>query len=375
MAEVTGTCDDRFEAVRETLEANLDSGADIGASVAVVLDGEPVVDLWGGWTDEARTRPWQRDTITNVWSTTKTMTFVCCLILAERGELDLDAPVATYWPEFAAEGKDRIAVRHLLSHTSGLSGWDVPMRPEDLADWDGATAALAAQAPWWEPGSASGYHAVTQGYLLGEVIRRVTGASIGAFFAEEVARPLGADFHIGLPESEDHRVAPLVPPPPVDLGAVQASDIAVRTLANPPLDVTQTYDAWWRRAEIPAANGQGNARSVALVQSVVAGGGEARGVRLFSEGTCERIFEEQSAGTDLVLGVPIRFGMGYGLRTDFMPIGPRACYWGGYGGSVIVMDLDVRLTVAYVMNRMESGLVGDPRGMNLVLAAAGSLAR
>jgi CubicO group peptidase (beta-lactamase class C family) len=375
MAEVSGTCDDRFEAVRETLEASLDSGSDLGASVAVVLDGELVVDLWGGWTDEARTRPWQRDTITNVWSTTKTMTFVCCLILAERGELDFDAPVATYWPEFAAEGKGRVAVRHLLSHTAGLPGWDAPMRPEDLADWEGATAALAAQAPWWEPGSASGYHAVTQGYLLGELVRRITGTSIGAFFAEEVARPLGADFHIGLPESEDHRVAPLVPPPPLDLGEVRASEFAVRTFTNPPLDATQTFHAWWRRAEIPAANGQGNARSVAQVQSVVAGGGEARGVRLFSARTCERIFEEQSNGTDLVLGVPIRFGMGYGLRTDFMPIGPRACYWGGYGGSVIVLDLDARLTVAYVMNRMESGLVGDPRGMNLVLAAAGSLAR
>ncbi|MDA8058499.1 MAG: serine hydrolase [Actinomycetota bacterium] len=373
MAEVSGTCDERFEAVRQTFEGNLESGADVGASVAVALDGELVVDLWGGWADEDRTRPWQRDTIANVWSTTKTMTFVCCLILADRGELDLDAPVATYWPEFAAEGKDRVAVRHLLSHTAGLSGWDAPMRPEDLADWDRATAALAAQAPWWEPGSASGYHAVTQGFLLGEVVRRITGVSIGAFFAQEVARPLGADFHIGLPESEDHRVASLVPPPPIDLRAVRASDVAVRTFSNPPLDATQTRHAWWRRAEIPAANGHGNARSVALVQSVVAGGGEARGVRLFGERTSERIFEEQSYGTDLVLGVPLRFGMGYGLRTDLVPIGPRACYWGGYGGSVVVMDLDARLTVCYVMNRMESGLVGDPRGMGLVLAAAGSL--
>jgi CubicO group peptidase (beta-lactamase class C family) len=373
VAEVSGTCDERFEAVRQTFEGNLESGADVGASVAVALDGELVVDLWGGWADEDRTRPWQRDTIANVWSTTKTMTFVCCLILADRGELDLDAPVATYWPEFAAEGKDRVAVRHLLSHTAGLSGWDAPMRPEDLADWDRATAALAAQAPWWEPGSASGYHAVTQGFLLGEVVRRITGVSIGAFFAQEVARPLGADFHIGLPESEDHRVASLVPPPPIDLRAVRASDVAVRTFSNPPLDATQTRHAWWRRAEIPAANGHGNARSVALVQSVVAGGGEARGVRLFGERTSERIFEEQSYGTDLVLGVPLRFGMGYGLRTDLVPIGPRACYWGGYGGSVVVMDLDARLTVCYVMNRMESGLVGDPRGMGLVLAAAGSL--
>ena len=368
MVEVSGHCDERFEVVRDTLASSLERGDDVGASVAVLVDGEPVVDLWGGFADEARTRPWVKDTITNVWSTTKTMTFVCMLTLADRGELDFDAPVARYWPEFAAAGKDAVEVRHLLGHTAGLSGWTEPLAVEDLADWDRCTSMLAAQEPWWPPGTASGYHAVTQGYLVGEVVRRITGTSIGTWFAEEVAKPLGADFWIGLPASEDGRVSPVIPPPAMHGEGM--SEIAQRTLANPPLDPAVPHQAWWRRAEIPAANGQGNARSVAAVQSIVAGAGEARGTRLFSAQTCERIFEEQANGTDLVLGVPMRFGMGYGLAGELLPLGPRACFWGGFGGSVIVMDLDTRVTVCYVMNRMESGLVGDTRGAAIVLAAA-----
>jgi len=369
MADIRGSWDDRFQGVADTLSASLDSGDDVGASVAVLVDGEPVVDIWGGFADEQRTVPWESDTLTNVWSTTKTMTFLCALMLADRGLLDFHAPVAEYWPEFAAGGKASVEVRHVMGHTAGLAGWTEPLRPEELADWERCTSLLAAQEPWWEPGSASGYHALTQGYLIGELVRRITGDSIGTWFAREVARPLGADFHIGLAESEDHRVAPVIPPPPIDIEALQPSSYALRALSNPPLDASLAHQAWWRRAEIPAANGQGNARSVATVQSVIAGGGAARGVRLLSERGCAPIFEQQSDGTDLVLSTPLRFGMGYGLANEMMPIGPRACYWGGYGGSLIIMDMDTRLTVSYVMNRMESGLVGDARGANLVMAA------
>ncbi len=369
MADIRGSWDDRFQGVADTLAASLDSGGDVGASVAVLVDGEPVVDIWGGFADEQRTVPWESDTLTNVWSTTKTMTFLCALMLADRGLLDFHAPVAEYWPEFAAAGKASVEVRHVMGHTAGLAGWTEPLRPEELADWERCTSLLAAQEPWWEPGSASGYHAVTQGYLIGELVRRITGDSIGTWFAREVARPLGADFHIGLAESEDHRVAPVIPPPPIDIEALQPSSYALRALSNPPLDASLSHQAWWRRAEIPAANGQGNARSVAAVQSVIAGGGAARGVRLLSEQGCAPIFEQQADGTDLVLSTPLRFGMGYGLANEMMPIGPRACYWGGYGGSLIIMDMDTRLTVSYVMNRMESGLVGDARGANLVMAA------
>jgi CubicO group peptidase (beta-lactamase class C family) len=369
MAEVQGTCEARFVRVRDTLSANLDSGADVGASVAVYLHGEPVVDIWGGYVDEAKSAPWERDTLTNVWSTTKTMTFLCALMLADRGQLDFHAPVAKYWPEFADRGKQDVEVRHIMSHTAGLSGWEEKIESEQLADWELCTSLLAAQKPWWEPGSASGYHAVTQGYLIGEVVRRITGESIGQWFAHEVAEPLGADFFIGLPEGEDSRVSLVIPPPPLDPSSMDVSEIMAKTFLNPPLDATLVAEEWWRRAEIPAANGQGNARSVAAIQSVIAGRGQARGARLLSAAGTDAIFEEQSNGTDLVLGVPLRFGMGYGLGNADMPLGPQACYWGGYGGSVIVIDQETELTVCYVMNRMESGLVGDLRGMTIVLEA------
>ncbi len=286
--------------------------------------------------------------------------------------MDFHAPVATYWPEFAANGKERIEVRHVMGHTAGLSGWQEPLASEDLADWELCTSRLAAQEPWWEPGTASGYHAVTQGFLIGEIVRRITGQTIGAFFAREVAGPLGADFHIGLPESEDHRVSNVIPPPPLDPSSFegQVSELMLRTFVNPPIDATMAHHEWWRRAEIPAANGQGNARSVAAVQSVVAGRGEARGVRLLSPTGTDPVFELQAEGIDLVLGVPERMGMGYGLHNPpEMPIGPRACYWGGYGGSLIVMDQETELTVCYVMNRMESGLTGDTRGADILAAA------
>src|SRR5438067_6127676 len=211
---LSGTCSARFEPLRELFAAKLESGEDLGASLAVNIDGEMVVDLWGGWADEARTVPWTEHTITNIFSTTKAMTSLAALMLVDRGELDLDATVAKYWPEFAANGKAAIKVRHLLSHTSGVSGWEQPITLEDLYDCEKSAALLAAQAPWWEPGTAAGYHALNYGHLIGEVIRRITGQRLGEFFAAEIAGPLGADFHIGLPLSEFHRVANLVPWPP-----------------------------------------------------------------------------------------------------------------------------------------------------------------
>jgi CubicO group peptidase (beta-lactamase class C family) len=369
MAEVDGTCEPRFEGVRSALSASLDSGADVGASVAVFHHGEPVVDIWGGHVDAAKSAPWERDTITNVWSTTKTMTFLCALMLYDRGELDFHAPVATYWPEFAAGGKEAVEVRHIMGHTAGLSGWEEPLQAEQLADWELCTSRLAAQTPWWEPGTGSGYHAVTQGYLIGEIVRRITGESIGSWFAREVAKPLEADFHIGLPESEDGRVSNVIPPPPIDVAAMgdQVTELLAKTFLNPPVDASMAHHAWWRRAEIPAANGQGNARSVATVQSIIAGRGQARGIRLLSPESTDVIFEEQANGIDKVLATLLRFGMGYGLGTAEIPLGSRACYWGGYGGSIIVMDQETELTICYVMNRMESGLTGDTRGFTIVL--------
>jgi CubicO group peptidase (beta-lactamase class C family) len=370
MVEIQGRCDARFEGVRDVFTANLDGGKDVGASVAVVHDGELVVDLWGGTIDDAGT-PWAEDTIINVWSTTKTMTALCALLLADRGELDLHAPVARYWPEFAAEGKEGVEVRHLLGHTAGLPGWDEPLEIEDLYDWEKATTRLAAQAPWWEPGTASGYHAITQGYLVGEVVRRVTGVSLGRFFADELAGPLGADFHIGTGPEHDHRVAKVIPPVDPHGGAdLSADTIAARTFRSPLLDPAASQTVPWRRAEIPAAGGHGNARSVARVQSVLSHGGEVDGTRYLSPAGCDAVFEQQAKGTDLVLGVPLCLGMGYGINSEELPIAPnpRACFWGGWGGSVVINDLDARLTVAYVMNRMGDGTTGDDRGIGLALA-------
>ena len=365
-----GFTTEKFAPVREVLEQQLASGADVGASVSVRHRGETVVDIWGGFTDAECTRPWEADTITNVWSTTKTMTFLVALMLADRGELDFHAPVATYWPEFAANGKADIEVRHIMSHTSGLAGFGARIEAEDLADWEKCVGILGAQAPWWEPGTAPGYHAITQGYLIGEIVRRITGVSIGTFFRTEVAEPLGADFHIGLPESEESRVSIVIPPPASDLGEIDTKSLAFRTYASSRIDARAPRQRWWRAAEIPAANGHGNARSVALVQSVIAGRGETNGIRFLSEAGVERIFESQINAYDPVLGRVSHMGMGYGLSNDSMPIGPHACYWGGYGGSVIIMDLDADLTVAYMMNRMELGLSGDVRGATVAMAAA-----
>lgn len=365
-----GFTTEQFASVREVLEQQLASGADVGASVSVRHRGETVVDIWGGFVDAERTTPWEADTITNVWSTTKTMTFLVALMLADRGELDFHAPVATYWPEFAANGKAGIEVRHIMSHTAGLSGFGARIEAEDLADWEKCVEILGAQAPWWEPGTAPGYHAVTQGYLIGEIVRRITGVSIGTFFRTEVAEPLGADFHIGLPESEESRVSIVIPPPASDLGEIDTKSLVFRTYASSRIDARAPRERWWRAAEIPAANGHGNARSVALVQSVIAGRGETNGIRFLSEAGVERIFESQINAFDPVLGRVSHMGMGYGLSNDSMPIGPHACYWGGYGGSVIIMDLDADLTVAYMMNRMELGLSGDVRGATVAMAAA-----
>jgi CubicO group peptidase (beta-lactamase class C family) len=338
--------------------------------------------VWGGHVDDARTRPWDRDTITNVFSTSKTMTNLCALVLADRGELDLDAPVAQYWPAFKANGKEDVLVRHLLAHTSGLSGWQEPLEVAELYDWERCTALLAAQAPWWKPGTMSGYHSITQGYLVGEVVRRVTGQSLGTFFAEQIAAPLNADFHIGIGAQYDERVAPLLDPnvmTPADVPAelpAEYQEIAAKTLLNPALDATSSRTVEWRRAEIPAANGHGNARSVATVQSAISNLGVGNGVRLLSEAGCRQIFREQSNGVDAVLGAPICFGIGYGLPSETVPLpNPNSCFWGGWGGSLVVNDLDAGMTVAYVMNRMRPGTLGDDRGGTIIGAAyAGLLA-
>lgn len=378
MVEVKGYVEPGLEPVRDLFGANFDEGLELGASCAVTLDGSFVVDIWAGDADRAGTA-WQRDTLVNVFSVTKTMAAIPVLMLADRGVLDLDAPVASYWPEFAQNGKESITVAQVMSHSSGLPAFDPPIPDvEFLYDWDACCERLASQEPWWEPGTASGYHAITQGYLLGEIVRRVTGRTIGRFFREEIAEPLDADFHLSLEALQDGRVAELIPPKGsiADNAPDQPPDsIAARTYASSPLTGSEPGTRAWRGAEIPAIAGTGNARSVARVHAMMACGGELDGVRIMSEAGVARACEEQVRGTDLVSGVPLVFGLGFALNSEATPISPndRALFWAGWGGSFAVIDLDARVSVAYAMNKMADDQASDFRGGLLAATALASL--
>lgn len=371
-----GHVEPRFEAVRAAFESNFANGEENGACFCMTLEGKPVVDIWAGHADEAQTRPWEKDTIVNVYSTTKTMTALTALFLADKGELDFVAPVAKYWPEFAANGKADVTVAQLMSHSAGLSGWKQPLVREDLYDWEKATSLLAAQAPYWKPGTAPGYHAMTQGYLVGEVIRRIAGETVGTVFRKEIAGPIGADFHIGLPSAEDYRVADLTPPPASGvLGNGSADELVTNMSSNPPINPLDTRTRAWRGAEIPAAGGTGNARSVAAVQSLMANGGWANGKQILSEAGCRKALELQIEGTDKILGIPVRYGLGYGLAGGSVPFpNPNTIFWGGYGGSLVVVDMDAKATYAYAMNKMAATTTGDMRAFTILMAAWGAMA-
>lgn len=364
---VHGHADARFDKVAEALAEEIAGGGEVGAAIAVDIDGELVLDIWGGHADAARTVPWGRDTIVNVWSSTKTVTSLAALMLADRGALDLDAPVAKYWPEFAANGKQDVRVRHLMSYTSGVAGWQEPMAIDDLFDWDKATALLAAQAPWWEPGTASGYHALNYGFLIGELVRRTTGTPLKDFVRDEIAGPLGADFQFGAAPSDAGRIAELIPPPTLDIpwDALPADNLMRKTLTNPEPEATIAHTTAWRDADLGAVNGHGNARSLARMLSPISLGGTANGVELLSAPTIDRIFDAQSHGPDLVLPAPLKMGIGYGLATPevmpFLPPEERVCFWGGWGGSVVLINPDRRATAAYVMSKMGQGTLGNER--------------
>jgi CubicO group peptidase (beta-lactamase class C family) len=368
-----GFTSEKFASLRPTFEGNFAADTDVGASVSVRVADETVVDLWGGSADAAGTRPWVKDTIVNVYSTTKTMTALTALLLADRGLIDFDAPVAKYWPEFAAGGKARVTVGQIMSHSSGLSGWREPVTKQDLYDWERAVELLAAQEPFWAPGTSSGYHAVTMGFLVGEVVRRVTGKSMGTIFREEIAQPLGADFHIGLPTSEDSRVAELIPPPPgqgLDANLDALNEIQRNWIINPLFAVEDSKTRGWRGAEMGASNGQGNARSIALVHTILANGGVAHGKRFMSEAGCRKALELQMEGTDLILGTPLRIGLGFGLSSDLMPfLNKSTMFWGGYGGSIAIIDMENRMSFGYAMNKMAGTTTGDMRALGLFMGA------
>ncbi|MET9485522.1 serine hydrolase domain-containing protein [Nocardia sp. NPDC006630] len=374
MSNVAGFCADEFAAVRAAFTEQVESGAELGGALCVTVNGDPVVDLWGGYADPERTTRWRADTLVNSFSITKTMTALSALLLVDRGELDVYQKVAHYWPEFAANGKADIEVRHLLSHTSGVSGWEAPIEIPDIYELESSTARLAQQEPWWEPGTASGYHALNYGHLVGELIRRIDGRTLGRFFAEELAGPLGADFHIGTGAEHFDRIATIVPPeyPEFDQSLLPQDSVMFKTLFQPLLDFDMCATPGWRQAELGGMNGHGNARSVARVQSLISNGGELSGRKFLSEKTIDLIFDQQIDGVDLAILLPLRFGIGYGLpKPETAPQVPdgRVCWWGGLGGSMVVNDLDHRVTFAYTMNRMAPGLIGSDRADAYLKAA------
>jgi CubicO group peptidase (beta-lactamase class C family) len=383
---VQGECHPRFAPVRDAFAANLRHRDEVGAAVTLVVDGETVVDLWGGHADLARTRPWERDTIVNVYSCTKGMTALCAHRLVSEGRLDLDTPVAEYWPEFAAAGKETLPVRWLLGHRSGLAAVRPMLPGEALYDWDAMCAALAAETPWWTPGTTHGYHAVTFGWLVGEVVRRVTGRSLGTYFREELAEPLGLDFHIGVPDAAHARCAEMSSIPllssdePANLAAAILSDpegVAARAFMNPPSMALGVNHAAWRSAEIPGANGHAGARDLARVYGALARGGDLDGVQVLDAAGIARCAEEQSHGPDLVLPIPTRFGLGFVLPQDRVDarFGPSHTAFGhpGAGGSVGFADPDARVGFGYVMNRMGPHILLDPRAVALIDAAYAAL--
>ena len=385
--EIRGECHPRFGAVREVFAENFRTRNELGAGVAVVHDGALVVDLWAGYVDEERSRPWQRDTLANVYSCTKAMTALCAHRLVEEGRLDLDAPVARYWPEFGQAGKAEIRVRWLLSHRSGVPAVK-PILPSDaLYDWEAMTTALELQEPWWTPGTQHGYHALTFGWLVGEVVRRITGKSLGAYFRDEIARPLALDFHIGLPAADHARCADLtaIPLPAPDaagpqLGAIIMSDpegMPARAFLNPPSIGLGPNHAAWRSAEIPGANGHGTARDLARVYGVLARGGEQDGVHLLDAAGLARCCSEESRGPDPVLQLSTRFGSGFMLSQDqtdgrFSP-SRRAFGHPGAGGSLGFADLDTKIGFGYVVNRLGPHVLTDPRAVALSDAVYASL--
>ena len=383
-ATVQGQCEARFEGVRRVFEKSFETG-EVGAAVAITLDGAPIVDLWGGAADAARTRPWQRDTIVNVYSTTKGVTALCAHRLVEAGKLDLDAPVARYWPEFAQAGKERIPVRWLLSHQAGLPAVRKPLPQDALYHWPVLCEALAAETPWWEPGTQHGYHALTYGHLVGEVFRRIEGRTVGAYFRDELARPLGLDFWIGTPASEHARCAEMIPAPAGAAGAEDvleqfsnnASEMVRLTFNNPAGRRGHVNSPEWRTAEIPAGNGHGDARSLARLYGALACGGTLDGVQVLSREAIARARTEQAFGKDAVLGFPMRFGLGFMLRHDMLPLGPNNDTFGhaGAGGSIAFADPVARIGFAYVMNQMQGGTTGDPRGFRLIGALYHALGR
>lgn len=383
--KIEGSCEPRFERVRQAFAENFARRNEYGAAVALTLDGKTVVDLWGGHADKARSKPWSRDTIVNVFSTTKGLTAIAAHRMVDQGLLDFDAPVAAYWPEFAQAGKDHIRVRQLLNHRAGLPAIRQPLPEAACFDWEVMTSALAAETPWWTPGALHGYHAITYGWLIGEVMRRVSGKSVGRYFHDEIAAPLGIDCHIGLSPEDDERCGQMIqsPPPPPDQVNIfkytqdYPDSITAKAFMNPPaaMKLAVVNSRAWRGAEIPAANGHTTARALARLYGALARGGEIDGVRVLEPSTIARCYQEESYGRDEVLMITTRFSPGFMLTQPHDPMGPSPRAFGhpGAGGSLGFADPDSKLGFGYTMNKMGPYILIDPRARALIDAAYASL--
>ena len=360
-APVGGFCELHFQAVRDAFTANFAAGSETGAALAVTIGGQPVLDLWGGWTDAARAKPWREDTIVCCYSVGKAVCAILIWRLHERGELDVDAPVTAYWPEFAQAGKAQIPVRWLLTHQAGLPAIRRPLPAGSQLDWDVMTSALAAQEPWWEPGTAHGYHSNTQGFLLGEVIRRVSGKRIGQFLKDELRDPTGIDFHLGTSPEEDERTADMLPvTQPPDAVRNPINPLQLLANRNPPMPKTgpgSQNSREYRAAEFPSTNGHGSARALAKLYCALATTGEVDGYPILNPTTIHEATAEQAYGIDKVLGRPTRFASGFQLAMKERPLGPNPETFGhfGGGGSLGFADPNANLGFGYVMNQGRQG--------------------
>jgi len=372
MAEIQGTYGSAFQKLIDLFQEKLSEGEELGGAINININGEDVVDVWAGYADEDKTTPWAADTITNVYSSTKTVAAIAVLVAHERGLLSVDDPVATLWPEFAENGKEKILIRHVMSHNSGLSGWEDPITMEEVCDVPCSTARLAKQAPWWEAGTGSGYHATTQGHLLGEIIRRATGKPMKQFVAEELAGPLKADFQIGAREEDWPRISPVIPPPPPswDVNKLDKTGIVYKSIFNPRTVATFSQTPLWRKADMSAVNGHGTAKGLnQILRAVTLAGTSFDDSKLLSPETVQQIFRTQSESTDYVLSIPLRLGIGFGIgggpsaqTFDYLPQ-EKMCFWAGWGGSFAICDLYRGVTFTYVMNKMGSGIIGNERSI------------
>ena len=369
--EIHGGCDPQFSKVKETFEKLYQEDREIGSCFAVYKDGKPLIDLWGGFQDKEKTKPWQKDNLVTVYSTTKGVAAFCIALAMERGLLRYEEKVSTYWPEFANNGKEDITVGMLMSHQAGICSPET-RNVDDYYNQNLMAEKLAGMTPIWEPGTASGYHSMTFGWLTSELILRVTGKSLGTFFREEVGDRYEIDFFIGLPESEDHRVAELVPFDIVRNENSEQQKIKLTDAQKSQRNSARTLDIQntkaWRQAEIPSANGQGNARGLAKLYSLIVP--EDNNLKLLKDDTLKQMTTMQIEGRDLVLAVQVRWGVGFILNKHKIIYGPVEGAFGhsGYGGSCAFGDPENKIGVSYVMNRMLDNFNADGRSIELINA-------